>query len=51
MESIVVFCKMGEMSACSWDDGNDRLGGKFGDVGERRENYWAIPFSSKKGRI
>lgn len=35
MESSIVFCKMEEVSACSWNDENDQLGGKFGDVGER----------------
>lgn len=44
MESIVVFCKMEEVSACSWDDENDQMGGKFGDVGERGKNYWAVPY-------
>lgn len=34
---MVVFCKMEEVSACSWDDENDQMGGKFGDVGERGE--------------
>ena len=37
MESIIVFCKMEEVSACSWDDENDQMGGKFGDVGEGGE--------------
>lgn len=47
MESKVVFCKMGEMAACPKDSGNDPLGGKFGDVGETGENYWAMSLSSK----
>ena len=39
MESIIVFCKMEEVSACSWKDENDQLGGQFGDVGERGEEF------------